>query len=396
MTPRVVAVFVGTRADLGPLGPVISAVADAPDLTLKVLTGVMYAAHDLAAALPGPRSAEDWLRSIVPLAAPMQAVTPESEVAQGALLAAATGRAIRDERVDVLVVLGDRWELLDVVPPAFLLGVPIVHLHGGEVTEGAVDERVRHAVTKLADEHCVASVDAAARLRQLGEPPDRVHVTGAPGLDRLASADAMTHAELAGLVGLPAIERPLALFTYHPPTTAAPEEAAAGARAALEATLEVCGSVIATQPGMDAGRDGILAALDELGREHPERLAVVPALGRDYPRVLAAVDVVVGNSSSGIIEAATVGVPAVDVGDRQRGRLRGDNVLHSAEGRTHVAQALREAVSPDFRQRAGQVTNPYGTGAAAHRILDIVRRAGSAGRAKPFVDLDCTPKERHG
>ena len=195
MTPRVVAVFVGTRADLGPLGPVISAVTDAPDLTLKVLTGVMYAAHDLAAALPGPRSAEDWLRSIVPLAAPMQAVTPESEVAQGALLAAATGRAIRAERVDVLVVLGDRWELLDVVPPAFLLGVPIVHLHGGEVTEGAVDERVRHAVTKLADEHCVASVDAAARLRQLGEPPDRVHVTGAPGLDRLVSAEAMTDAD---------------------------------------------------------------------------------------------------------------------------------------------------------------------------------------------------------
>ncbi|EWT07551.1 UDP-N-acetyl-D-glucosamine 2-epimerase [Intrasporangium chromatireducens Q5-1] len=396
MPDRVVAVFVGTRADLGPLAPVITAIADAPDLTLRVLTGVMYAADDLAAALPGPRTAEEWRPLVRPLADPMKAVTADAQVAQGARLAAGVGRAVRDEGIDVIVVLGDRWELLDVVPPAFLLGVPIVHLHGGEVTEGAVDERIRHAVTKLADEHCVASADAATRLRQLGEPEQRVHVTGAPGLDRLTSVRPMSDHEIACLTGLPAIQRPLALFTYHPATTAGVARVGPWSREALEATLEVCGTVIATHPGMDAGREGILAALDELGHAHADRLAVVPALGRDYPRVLAAVDVVVGNSSSGIIEAATVRVPAVDVGDRQLGRLRGENVLHSREGRSHVAHALREALSPDFRERTGHASNPYGTGEAAERILDIVRRAGSAGRAKPFVDLDCTQKERNG
>jgi UDP-N-acetylglucosamine 2-epimerase (non-hydrolysing) len=393
---RVVAVFVGTRADLGPLGPVITAIADAPDLTLRILTGVMYDAHELAAALPRPRTAEEWRPSIVALATPMKGLTPEAEVEQGALLAAATGRAVRDHGIDVLVVLGDRWELLDVVPPAFLLGVPVVHLHGGEVTEGAVDERVRHAVTKLADEHCVASADAAARLRQLGEPEGRIHVTGAPGLDRLASVAPLSEDELASRTGLPGIRRPLGLFTYHPPTTVEPVRAGGWARGALEAALEVCGTVVATHPGMDAGREEVLAALDELALGHPDRLAVVPALGRDYPAALAAVDVVVGNSSSGIIEAATVHVPAVDIGDRQRGRLRGANVVHSEEGHKAVAGALREALSADFKAATAAVANPYGTGAAAAHILDIVRRAGSAGRAKPFVDLDCREKEREG
>jgi len=267
--------------------------------------------------------------------------------------------------------------------------VPVVHLHGGEVTEGAVDERVRHAVTKLADHHCVASADAAARLRQLGEPAERIHVTGAPGLDRLAGAVPLPDADLAALVGLESVERPLGLFTYHPPTAQTGAPVGEWARDAAEAALAVCGTVVATHPGMDEGRDEVLAALSELAGHEP-RLRLVPALGRDYPRVLAASDVVVGNSSSGVIEAATLHVPAVDIGERQRGRLRGDNVVHAAEGRVAVEAALRTALSPRWRQHSAAVTNPYGTGAASSLILDIVRTAARAGRVKRFVDLPVT------
>jgi UDP-N-acetylglucosamine 2-epimerase (non-hydrolysing) len=383
----VVAVFVGTRADLGPLTPVLTALRDAPDLTLRILTGVMYAAHGLAAVLPGPTSVEQWAGTIVPLAQPMEQVDADHQVEQGALLGAATGRALRDLDVDVLVVLGDRWELLHVVPPAVLHGVPVVHLHGGEVTEGALDERVRHAVTKLADQHCVASLDAARRVRQLGEPAGRIHVTGAPGLDRLAAATPMTDAELAAVSGLPEVRRPLALFTYHPPTTHDPAQAGPCAREAAEGTLEECGTVIATHPGMDVGRDGILAALAEVERRHPDRFVLVEALGREYPRVLASVDVVVGNSSSGVIEAATAHVPAVDVGDRQQGRLRGDNVLHADEGRAAVAESVRTALTPEWRERSAATVNPYGDGGAAPRILDIVREAVGGDRVKEFVDV---------
>ncbi|HET8614184.1 MAG TPA: UDP-N-acetylglucosamine 2-epimerase, partial [Actinomycetales bacterium] len=273
-------------------------------------------------------------------------------------------------------------------PPAVLLGVPVVHLHGGEVTEGALDERVRHAVTKLADQHCVASEDAARRVRQLGEPADRVHVTGAPGLDRLAVAEPMTDDELAVVSGLPRIDRPVALFTYHPPTTHDPAQAGPWAREAAEATLDECGTVIATHPGMDVGREGVLAALEEVAQRHPDRFVVVEALGREYPRALASVDVVVGNSSSGVIEAATVHVPAVDVGDRQQGRLRGANVLHAEEGRAAVAAGVRAALGSQWRERAQAAVNPYGDGKAAPRILDIVREAVGGDRVKEFVDLE--------
>jgi UDP-N-acetylglucosamine 2-epimerase (non-hydrolysing) len=385
-TSLTVAVFVGTRADLGPLSPVLEVLQAADDVALRVLTGVMYAAEDLVAALPAGASTDKWRAAVVPLAEPMGEVTAGAQLEQGALLARATGQVLREQHVDVLVVLGDRWELLYVVPPAVLLGVPVVHLHGGEVTEGAVDERVRHAVTKLADQHCVASEDAAARLRQLGEPADRIHVTGAPGLDRLAGVDPLSDAELATLLGVASVERPLGLFTYHPPTAQADAPVGQWAREAAEAALAACGTVVATHPGMDEGRDEVLAALTDLARREP-RLRVVAALGRDYPRVLAASDVVVGNSSSGVIEAATLHVPAVDIGERQRGRLRGGNVVHAREGRAAVEAALRQALSQDWRERSAAVANPYGTGEASARILDIVRSAALVSRVKRFVDL---------
>ncbi|GAA2153005.1 UDP-N-acetylglucosamine 2-epimerase (non-hydrolysing) [Humibacillus xanthopallidus] len=385
-TPLTVAVFVGTRADLGPLLPVIEALAGDADVRLRILTGVMYAADDLAQALPPSGSVPSWHERIVALADPMTEVTVGAQLEQGAVIARGAGRALRDESVDVLVVLGDRWELLYVVPPAVLLGVPIVHLHGGEVTEGALDERVRHAVTKLADQHCVASEDAAARLRQLGEAPERIHVTGAPGLDRLAAAAPADDEALARLLQVASVRRPLALFTYHPPTAQQGAPVGQWAREAAEAALAVCGTVLATHPGMDEGRDEVLAALTSLAATEP-RLHLVPALGRDYPAVLAAADVVVGNSSSGVIEAATVHVPAVDVGERQRGRLRGDNVVHADEGRPAVEAALRTALSAGWRDRTAAASNPYGTGGASQRILDIVRAASGGTRAKHFVDL---------
>ncbi|MGZ4720042.1 UDP-N-acetylglucosamine 2-epimerase [Oryzihumus sp.] len=378
-----VAVFVGTRADLGPLSPVLSVLDAAPDVDLHVLTGVAYTPQDLAAAMP--RTADGWNGRVHALAEPMRGVSADSMTRHGAAIARGVGQVLQDLGADVLVVLGDRWELLYVVPAAFLLAVPVVHLHGGEVTEGAVDERVRHAVTKLADQHCVASADAAARIRQMGEPPERVHHTGAPGLDRLPQAQALDDRALADLVGSP-VTRPVALFTYHPPTAEPGAPVAEWARAAAQATLDRCGTVIATYPGVDEGRDEIISALSALASVEP-RFRFVEALGRDYPAVLRTVDVVVGNSSSGIIEAATVHKPVVNIGERQRGRLRGGNVIDVGEGAVEVARGLERALSPEFASLCRQVVNPYGAGDASVRVLDIVRAAPGSPRVKTFVDL---------
>ena len=375
-----VAAFVGTRADLAPLGPVLTALADCPNVELTVLTGVAWTAGSLAEALPD----RDGTWRIVALAEPVAGpLDTAALVRNGSALSAGAAGYFLDAHPDVLVVLGDRWELLHIVPQAVLVGVRVVHLHGGEVTEGALDERVRHAVTKLADQHCVASTDAAARVRRLGEPAERVHVTGAPGLDRLTGLPRPTAEELSAALGRD-VARPLALFTYHPPTAVEGAELRAWAAGALRAATARCGTVVATHPGLDAGRDEVLAALVEASTD--PRVVVVDTLGPAYPVVLAGSDVVVGNSSSGVIEAASVGIPVVDVGDRQRGRLRADNVVHADEGEAAVGAALDLALSPAHRARSAAVVNPYGDGRAASRVVEVVRAAPSVARTKSFVD----------
>lgn len=387
--PVRVGAFVGTRADLGPMLPVIEAMDRAEDLAVHVLTGVMYTADALVEFLSDGPETRPWAGRVHSLADPMGSVSVDDMLEYGPDVARGTARVLRELGLDVVVVLGDRWELLHVVPQVFLAGIPLVHLHGGEVTEGAVDERVRHAVTKLADQHCVASEDAARRLRQMGEPADRVHVTGAPGLDRLAAVSPLDDAELGRLIGVPVV-RPVALFTYHPPTVQRDAEVGRWAAEAIAACAQVCGTVVATHPGMDAGREQVLVALSEAAQRDPH-VVVVEGLGRDYPRVLASVDVVVGNSSSGIIEAASVGLAAVDIGDRQRGRLRSANVLDVREGYDEVRRGVTHALSRSFADAAAAVVNPYGQGDAADRVADRVRAAPGVPRIKPFVDLDLDP-----
>lgn len=372
-----VAVFVGTRADLGPLRPVIDELTSRPEVETVLLTGLAFSAANLAGQIGRPTP------SIVQLAEPLDEVDLAAQLSHGPALSLGAGRLLQERSLHRLVVLGDRWELLHVVPPFVLASVPVVHVHGGEVTGGAIDERVRHAVTKLADVHCVASSDAAERVTQLGEEAERINITGAPGLDRYVTQDPLDDVELEALLGVP-VQRPLALFTYHPPTAAGATNAGRWAEEALRATLEVCGTVVASRPGMDAGREEILASLARVEAEH-ERLLVVDALGSRYPAVLASADVVVGNSSSGVIEAAAVGIPAVDVGLRQQGRLRSDNVYWSDEGREAVSASIRHVLRNEFRELAARVVSAYGDGTAARRIVDVVL-AEPPPRSKRFVD----------
>lgn len=377
-----VAVLTTTRADLSPLLPVVRELGAAPDLRPVVLTGVGVD--------------EAWLREQVADAVAAEDVhvvasAPDDDaraglVALGPRISAGTAAALQRVRPDVLVVLGDRWELLYAVPPAVILQVPVVHLHGGEVTEGALDERVRHAVTKLADAHCVATQEAAERLHRLGEAPASVHVTGAPGLDRLRGVVAPPDAELDAVLGV-GWRRPLAVVTYHPPTAVADVPVGEWAEAVFAETAAACGTTVITAPGVEPGRAQVLEAMERVAAAYPS-VRLVPNLGADYPRVLAAADVLVGNSSSGIIESASFRLPTVDVGDRQKGRTRGANVVHCDEGREAVRAALATALDPAFRAGLAGLVNPYGDGRAAPRIVEVVRLAARAGAGpKPFHDV---------
>jgi UDP-N-acetylglucosamine 2-epimerase (non-hydrolysing) len=378
-----VGVFAATRADLSPLGPVIGALAHDPAVQVTLLASGTIGNQDFGDPLTG---VDLQGVAVEPVAGGLGSSDYHSMTEGGARISRAMAATL--ERLDphVCLVLGDRWELLYAVPPIVLKGVPLVHLHGGEVTEGAIDDRIRHATSKLADLHCVSTRGAASRLRAMGEPADRVFVTGAPSLDRFAAVIPATEARLTELLGRPLV-RPFALVTYHP-ATASGHDPALGARDTLAAVADTVGSALITHPGLDRGREAVVASIDAATRDSPQLVAVA-SLGPDYLPVLAAADVVVGNSSSGLIEAASFGVPVVDVGDRQRGRQSSGNVVHAAENRELISAAIRRCLDPAFREQARTAVNPYGDGHAAERIVEVVRLAAAGDFArKPFVDAE--------
>lgn len=383
----IVGVFVGTRADLGPLESVVGALHRDPHMRPVLMTGVAFSAtvlQDLVFQAIGEEL------TVVELAVPMDATASIGTATQAASIAQGASTKMVALGLDALVVLGDRWELLALVPQAFLQGIKIVHIHGGEVTEGAIDDRIRHAVTKLADIHCVASAGSAKRVQQLGEPADRIFVTGAPGLERVVSALPLCAEQFSSLVGAEVVGS-VALATYHPETAGPGAPPGLLTRRLLASTLEQFDTVIVTSPGFDLGREEILAEIYRVAAENC-RLIFVDSFGSFFPSVLRTVDAVVGNSSAGIIEAPTAGVPTLDVGIRQKGRDRGPSVVHC----NYEVAALRDALAslpPRLTGKEG-FPNPYYRTDSASRIVAAISSLHGMARDKPFIDAEISRRTR--
>jgi UDP-N-acetylglucosamine 2-epimerase (non-hydrolysing) len=383
VTKRRVGVFTSARSDLMPLTPVIRALDQSPRVNLTVVAGFGHLDERRGRTLQDIDVAAPQLVVVGHQLA--DATAPTLTIELGAI-ASGIGSALDDRGIDTLVVLGDRWELMAAVSAALLRGTALVHLHGGEITLGALDDRVRHAVTKLADLHCCASEDSAQRILQLGEEPERVVVTGAPGLDAHLGWTRPAERDLAHALGIE-LERPFGLLTYHPETI---DRADVGHRARLviDTAATSLATVVVTYPGVDTGADDVMAEIERATERH-RNLHVVPHLGDRFGMVLAAADVMVGNSSSGIWEAATFELPVVDIGDRQGGRLRPANVVHVGYDEEAMRAALRRAVDPAFRAALQGMANPYGDGRSADRVLDaILALPSDRPLPKRFVDHD--------
>jgi GDP/UDP-N,N'-diacetylbacillosamine 2-epimerase (hydrolysing) len=277
--------------------------------------------------------------------------------------------ALEEFRPDIVIVLGDRGEMLAGAIAAVHLNLPVAHVHGGEVS-GTVDELVRHAISKLSHVHFPATEDAAERLRRMGERPDHIHVVGASGLDYLSRFDPVPDAEMKSELGLD-LKQPFVIFTQHPVTT---EMTQAGRQMelSLEALQESGVQVLATYPNSDAGGRAMIEVL-ERWRDRPW-LHVFPNLGqRRFATALSRATAMVGNSSSGIIEAPFFGLPVVNIGSRQAGRLRADNVLDVDHDREAIRAAVRCALRDEaFKARARAGHNPYGDGHAGERIVEVL------------------------
>ena len=291
-------------------------------------------------------------------------------------------------RIDLLLVLGDRFEMYAGVAAALPFKIPIAHLHGGESTEGAIDESIRHAITKMSHLHFVSTAPYARRVMQMGEEPWRVMVSGAPSLDQLLNATLLNRQELALQSGL-RIEEPFVLATYHP-VTLEPDLIQAQLCELLAALSEVDLPVIFTCPNADLGNHTIRHMIHAFAKQK-RHVQIADNLGtRYYFSLMRYATAMVGNSSSGIIEAASFKLPVVNVGTRQDGRIRANNVIDADDDRQAISSAIHTAITPRFRTHLTDLVNPYGDGHAAERIVEKIKRTpiNDALLRKRFYDTD--------
>ena len=292
-------------------------------------------------------------------------------------------------RPHIIVLLGDRFELLAAAQAAVFAGIPIAHIHGGEASEGAIDESIRNAVTKLAQWHFASAERYASRIRQMGEAPDRVWNVGALATDNIAALKSISKGELEAYLGIQ-LTQPIFLVTYHP-VTLANDSGLSAIDALLEALDALNGTIVITGVNADPGAGAIRATLQSFATQRPNRVAVVESLGsRRYLSLMRIADVVVGNSSSGLLEAPVIGTPTVDIGTRQQGRIRPRSVLNCGGSALEISQALKIALSAEHRAIAALAESPYGKPGAAKRIADQLQSVDSNLRIKPFVGCSCT------
>lgn len=290
-------------------------------------------------------------------------------------------------RPDLLLVLGDRFEMHAAVLAALPFKIPVAHIHGGEITEGAIDDALRHSITKLSHLHFTATEDARRRIVQMGEEPWRVIVSGAPSLDNLESVRLLDRPELEALIALRLDANPL-LVTYHP-VTLEYEQTEWQVRQLLGA-LEQCDfPMVFTMPNADTNGRVITGLVREFARSC-SRAQMVDNLGtRGYFSLMSQAVAMVGNSSSGIIEAPSFGLPVVNIGTRQQGRTRGPNVIDVGYACDEILAGIAQATSPEFRASLRGLPNPYGCGHASDVIVRHLKEVALDDRLvkKRFLDF---------
>lgn len=372
------------RADYGLIRPILDALRADPRTRGQLLLTGTHADDRFGSEADG--------RLLADAVVPMPLDGDDAAAAARGAAAVLTGVVEALERMapDAVLIVGDRYEILAVAQAATLLRLPLIHLGGGDVTEGAIDEGIRHAVSKLAQVHLVTHDEAARRLRQLGEEDWRIHTVGNPSLDSLAAAAAMPDAALEALLLGRSVGADNLLVCFHP-VTLLPD----GGLAEFQAMLAVLGELpVSTQlwvtrPNADPGHEALNRHLDDWAKEGASgraNVSIHAALGPAYLPLMARCRAVVGNSSSGLTEAPSLGIPTVNIGVRQQGRLSGETVFHCAGEAGAIRDALARAMAADL---AGAI-NPYGDGKTVPRILSVLTSLPERDTLmhKRFIDIE--------
>ena len=297
--------------------------------------------------------------------------------------------AFDELKPDIVVVLGDRYELVPIVSAANIARIPVAHLSGGELTEGAIDELIRHAITKLSQLHFTAMDEYSKRVIQMGELPERVFTVGEVGLDNLLRMQLMSKDEFENSISCKLKERNL-LFTYHPETTQDIAEVERDFREILSAldTLEHT-LVIFTKANADVGGRLINKMIDEYVAENTEKAIAFTSLGQlRYLSALQYMDAVVGNSSSGIVEAPSFKLATINIGNRQKGRVRANSTIDVSVNKADLTSALAEVYTPEFMVSLKHIVNPYGRGNSSEKVVQTLKTVElSSLKTKQFYDV---------
>lgn len=384
---RKICVVTGSRAEYGLLSGLMRAIQEDKDLQLQVIATNMHLSPEFG--LTYREIEKDGFQIDKKVQMLLSSDTPNATTKSVGLATIGFADAYEDLQPDLIVVLGDRFEILAAVSAALFFKIPVAHLHGGEITEGAYDDSIRHAITKMSHLHFTSTEAYRQRVIQLGEQPDRVFYVGAIGVENIKRVPLMSQAELEDSIRFKLGEKSL-LVTYHP-VTLENHTAADQCQNLLEALDEFPEyKVIFTLPNSDTDGRVIIRLINEYVSLHSERCMAIPSLGlQRYLSALKCVSAVVGNSSSGIIEVPSFGIPTLDIGNRQKGRIAAESVVHCGNDSRSIIAGMQQVLSDVFRKQVKHVLNPYEKRDTTKNIYKIISTYPLENlRQKKFYDVN--------
>jgi len=390
MNKKKIMVATTGRADYGMLLPLIRKIKESKLLDLQIIATGTHLSKDHGMTIDIIR--KDGLIDLTH----QVMVTMEDDTEHSTTVSIADGlkacsKIFLENKVDLLVVLGDRYELFSLCIAATMHKVLIAHIHGGESTLGLIDDPVRHSVTKMSSFHFPSIKDYANRIIQMGEHPDRVFQVGALGIDNIINMDLFSRDELSKITTVDFNQR-VALMTYHPVTLDNYESAKIQITEVLKALDDTDLIVLITMPNADASNSIIFREIQKYSKSNPEKYKIIKNLGqKGYLSAMKYSSIMVGNSSSGIIESASFKLPVVNIGDRQGGRYKSKNIIDCECTKKSIIQAVNKACSTNFKESISKIDSPYGDGKSSSLIVKQIEAIDFSKKSeylkKGFYDL---------
>ena len=382
-----ICVVTGTRAEYGLLSPLIQKIAADEELELQLVATGMHLSPEFGLTVDLiEKDGFELSDKIEILLSSDSAIGISKSMGLANISFAETFERLQP---DMIVLLGDRYEIFSAASVATIAKIPVAHLHGGETTEGAYDEAFRHSISKMSWLHFTSTEGYRQRVIQLGESPERVFNVGAIGIENIKEMPLMTKEELENSLNF-TLNEPLSLVTFHP-VTLEDQSSEQQFNELLAALEEVEGTIIFTKANSDSDGRIINQLIDEFVRTHSERSIAYTSMGQlRYLSAMSMADIVIGNSSSGIIEAPSFNIPTINIGDRQKGRIQAGTVLNCEPRKEELLDAITDALSQEFKTNIKNSPNPYGEGQVSEKILTVIKNTlkHDISLKKKFYDLD--------